>query len=83
MREWFFVFTLAEAHRLSPTSLVYFWQQNNFQILYQRLAGRLKNRLWKAWEALESKQEPAPDNTNICYLKHAIKLNIISLMEGR
>lgn len=44
MREWFFVFALAEADRLSPTSLVHFWQQNNFRILYQMLAGGLKKK---------------------------------------
>lgn len=44
MREWFFVFALAEAHRLSPTSLVHFWQQNNFQILYQTQACRFKKK---------------------------------------
>lgn len=63
MREWFFVFALAEAHRLSPTSLVHFWQQNNFQILYQTQACRFKKKKKKALENAESK---AKEYKNAC-----------------
>lgn len=64
MREWFFVFALAEAHRLSPTSLVHFWQQNNFQILYQTQACRFKKK--KKKKALENAESKAKEYKSAC-----------------
>lgn len=82
MREWLFVFTLAETDRLSLTSLVHFWQQNNFQILYQMLAGGLKKGLWNAWEAPESRGVPAHDSMGMHYLQQCCVIEYYLPYEG-